>query len=484
MTEPNYSTGNSAGLLISATEAAAVKLVDRYNRPGPRYTSYPTVPEWRESAQAELLEQKLAALRQTEPRPLSLYLHIPFCAEICHFCGCNTFQLGDPNYAERYLDYLIREIDLFASRLPAPRAAVQMHWGGGTPTFLTEAQIEKLYRAVTARFNFTPDAEISIELDPRVTTAGQTQLLRDLGFNRVSFGVQDLDLAVQQAANRIQPVEVTQRLFDQCRGLGFSSINVDLIYGLARQTTETFARTIEQVMRWRPDRIALFSYAHVPWLKPFQKKINAAELPPADVKFRTFLSARRAFLDSGYEPIGLDHFAVPQDELAVARREGALRRNFQGYTTLPETNVYAMGISAISDVGDLYVQNHKKFTSYYSALDNGHFAIQRGLELSADDQLRRYVITKLLCNFALDFAPIEQRFGIDFNDYFATELSELPSFINDGLATLDAQGLRVTPLGQLFIRNLCMLFDAHLRRQTAQHQTEPQTTQPKFSRTV
>lgn len=448
---------------MNIADAALQTLVQRYNRPGPRYTSYPTAPVWQESIQAQALRQKLAQ-KESPAALISLYLHIPFCREICHFCGCNTFQQNDANFAKRYVDYMIREIELLASQLPAPRQTVQMHWGGGTPTFLNESEISRLYHAVTKYFTFMEGAEIAIELDPRVTSHQQAVVLRQLGFNRVSFGVQDNDLKVQQASNRVQPPAVTAALYQSCRDLKFESINFDLIYGLPLQTPESFARTVADVIAWQPDRIALFSYAHVPWLKPFQRKINSAELPPAESKFTTFLQTRERFTQAGYVTIGMDHFARPQDELAKARQQQRLRRNFQGYTVKPPSHVHAIGISGISDLGDLYVQNTKKFNQYYQAIDQGEFAIERGYQLSRNDRIRRQVIMQLMCNFVVDFTAIEKAYELNFKHYFEDELQALQPFIDDQLVELVAHGLQVTELGQLFVRNVAMVFDDHLAK--------------------
>jgi len=439
------------------------ELVQRYNRPGPRYTSYPTAPQWKTQLSQEEVENKFAQLRNDQdPLPLSLYLHIPFCQEICHFCGCTTFQQKPGKVTTGYVDQLCQEIGLVAEKINPKASCVQMHWGGGTPTFLSEKEIETILSTIQQHFTFTKDAEIAIELDPRVTTPSQMILLRRLGFNRVSFGVQDFDPEVQKASNRIQSIDVTHKLYQQCRDLQFHGINFDLIYGLPKQSAASFAKTVERVSEWKPDRIALFSYAHVPWLKPFQRNIDEKQLPSADEKFETFLQAREYFFKAGYEPIGMDHFARPTDELSLARRNQKLRRNFQGYTVQPPSHVVALGMSAISDFGDLYWQNAKKLNLYRDALLQHKIPIERGYFLNANDRIRRDVIMQLMCNFVLRFSDIEKRHNLSFSSYFAKELLALQPLQDDGLVTMTSESLSVTELGQLFVRNVAMIFDDHL----------------------
>ncbi len=456
---------------MTASNEVKRRLIERYHRDGPRYTSYPTAPEWREDVGATAVFERLQQLQQNElAKPISLYIHIPFCEEICHFCACNTFKIGDRAFAENYLEKLKQEIALFAQNIREPRETIQMHWGGGTPTYLKENEIDSLFNTISQHFSFARDAEIAIELDPRVTSLGQVQLLAKLGFNRVSFGVQDFDPDVQKACNRIQPRDLTKQLYDQCRQLGMSSINFDLIYGLPQQTEQSFAKTVEEVIHWRPDRIALFSYAHLPRKVAYQRRINAAELPDPASKFNIFVQARERFLESGYVQIGMDHFALQNDELAVALQQKKLRRNFQGYTVKPESYIYAMGLSGISDFGNLYVQNFKKFNLYYDRLDQQRFAAHRGVVLGQDDQVRREVITELMCNFELDMRAIATKHNIVFRDYFATELAELEQQAEDGLLQIQESKLEVLPLGKIFIRNIAMVFDAYLRRSRGERQ--------------
>jgi oxygen-independent coproporphyrinogen-3 oxidase len=381
--------------------------------------------------------------------------------------------------AERYLEYLHREIALLAGALGDRRRVVQHHWGGGTPTYLTVPQIEALAAVVRRHFDVDPGAEVAIEVDPRVTSDEQLERLRSLGFNRLSLGVQDLDPVVQQAVNRIQGEELTRALFEKARALGFESINVDLIYGLPFQTAERFARTVEAVIAMRPDRLAVYSYAHVPWIRGNQKRIDPADLPPPVRKLELFLAATESFLGAGYRPIGMDHFALPGDELAVAADAGRLHRNFMGYTTRPASDMVGAGVSAIGDVGGAFAQNTKKLSTYYATLDRERFPIERGYPLDGDDLVRRFVITELMCNLRLHVPDVERRFGIDFARYFEAELRDLRASegpVADGLVEVEPDRLLVTPRGRLLVRNVCMTFDRYLRARTGDR--------PVFSRTV
>ena len=452
--------------------------INRYNKPGPRYTSYPTAPEWTEEVNHEALVNQLAALESRPGAPISLYVHIPFCHEICHFCGCHTYTLGNQDFADRYIQAVLNEFRLFASHLPKHhKQAVQLHLGGGTPTFLTVKQLDVLLSGIRSIFKFSDDAELAIELDPRVTSEEQMKLLSGHGFNRVSFGVQDFDPKVQHASNRIQSKEKTRWLYDLCREIGITSVNFDLIYGLPLQTLNGFASTIEEVIRWKPDRIALFSYAHVPWLKPYQRNIAESDLPQPMDKFQLFIQSRRLFLEAGYEQIGMDHFALPGDEISIARKQERLRRNFMGYTVRPESHVVAAGVTAISDLGSCYVQNVKKFNHYMDHTSQGVFPVYRGSLLNDDDLLRRDVIMRIMCNFTLEFAAVEKQYGISFNQHFAAELSELQTMIDDGLIAIDDKRLNVLPLGKIFVRNIAMPFDRYLKLKS-------QHSGPRFSKTI
>ena len=446
-----------------------------YNRPGPRYTSYPTAPVWRDDFGPADLER---AYEQAEAAgtPISMYMHLPFCESLCLFCACNVVITKDHSVAPPYLATLKREIQYVGERVSRSRSIVQFHWGGGTPTYLTPAQMEDLFGFTAERFSFAPDAEIGIEIDPRVTSTQHLETLRRLGFNRLSMGIQDFDPEVQQAVKRVQPLAMTSELIARSRALGFESLNVDLIYGLPYQTADRFARTVDDVLALAPDRIALFSYAHVPWIRKQQGAL-AVSLPEGMEKFRIFSAAIEKFLRAGYQYIGMDHFAKPDDELAVAQRRRTLHRNFQGYTTKAGADLYGMGVSAISAIGSTYGQNYRELPRYTEAVERRGIATMRGYRLSEDDLLRRALITRLLCHAVIRKGEIAREFGIDFDDYFAPELARLHPFLEDRLIELDDDEIRVTFLGRIFIRNVAMIFDPYLEKQ---HLAE----QPLFSKTL
>jgi oxygen-independent coproporphyrinogen-3 oxidase len=454
-------------------------MLRKYDRPGPRYTSYPTAVEFHEGFDERAYRAKLGEAAQAADEPLSLYLHLPFCEERCSFCGCMVIITHKREVAARYLDFLHREIAMLAERLGSRRRVVQHHWGGGTPTYLGLDQMAALHAVVTRHFEIAPGAEVAIEVDPRVTSREQLTLLRRLGFNRLSMGVQDLDPVVQQAVNRVQGEELTRALFEEARRLGFDSVNIDLIYGLPFQTVASFRRSLGAVVDMRPDRLAVYSYAHVPWIRGNQKRIDPRDLPSPAVKVELFLAATEALLGAGYRQIGMDHFALPGDELARATEAGTLHRNFMGYTTQPATDMVAAGVSGISDLRGAFAQNTKKLSTYYATIDNGRLPVERGYLLDEDDRIRRHVITQLMCNFRLDTREVERRFGIAFEAYFVTELAELRAeggLVDDGLVEAREGGLKVTPTGRLLVRNVCMVFDRHLRRRA--------TEKPVFSRTI
>jgi len=456
-----------------------VGLLERYDRPGPRYTSYPTAVEFEASYDTAVYRAKLAEADAAADEPLSLYVHVPFCAERCSYCGCNVVITQHREVAAEYLSYLLREVDLLAAALPRRRRVSQYHWGGGTPTYLSADQIRILHERISGAFDIEPEAESAIEIDPRVTTAEQLAVLRSCGFNRVSMGVQDLDPAVQAAVHRNQTEEETSRLFAVARSLGFASINIDLIYGLPRQTAAGFERTIEHVAALGPDRLAIYSYAHMPWLKAHQKRIEASELPAPRDKLRLFCIARDRLLAAGYAAIGMDHFARPDDELARAAAGRGLHRNFMGYTVRMGSDMVGLGITAIGEVRGSFAQNARKMKPYYEAIERGELPIERGYLLSADDRIRREVILRLMCNFHLDLAEVERAFGISFAAYFADELAELSGpggAVEHGFVRLRPAALEVVGDGRLFVRNVAMVFDRHLR----QHDPGART----FSRTV
>jgi oxygen-independent coproporphyrinogen III oxidase len=451
------------------------ELLIRYDKPGPRYTSYPTAPEWREDFGDAEYRRALADARTRTDEPLSVYVHIPFCHERCTYCGCNVVVTEKPGVADEYLDGLEREIGFAAEALGERRRVAQMHWGGGTPTYLDVPQMRRLHAIITKHLRPEPNAEIAIEVDPRVTTREQLAALRDLGFNRLSMGVQDLDLAVQRAITRYQTEEDTVGVYEWARAAGFEGINFDLVYGLPYQAPESWQRTIESVIRLRPDRLAVYSYAHVPWIRPHQKRIPQEALPLGRDKYELFALARRLFLEAGYLAIGMDHFALPDDELSVAVSRRSLHRNFMGYTVVPAAEMIGFGTSSIGEIGGCYAQNHTKLSRYYESLGAGRLPTARGFSLSQDDVIRRYLIRRLMCDFYLDTAELEERFGIRYGEYFAREEQELAEFYGSGFIEHDHGNLRVLPLGQAFIRNVAMVFDAYLKKPEGHRQ---------FSRTV
>jgi oxygen-independent coproporphyrinogen III oxidase len=460
--------------------APLADLIARYDKPGPRYTSYPTAVEFHDGVTAEVYAAHLARADALPDAPLSLYVHLPFCEERCGFCGCNVVITKHRDVAERYLDYLDREIDQLAAHLPRRRGVSQLHWGGGTPTYYSASQLERVFARLTRHFTLAADAEIALEIDPRVTSADQLTLLRRLGFNRLSMGVQDFTPEVQEAVNRLQSVEQTTALVDHARAIGFGSLNIDLIYGLPYQTEAGFQQTLDRVVALRPERVAVYSFAFVPWMAAHMKRLPAEGLPGPELKIALLGRAQQAFGGAGYRQIGMDHFALPDDELGRALDARTLHRNFMGYTVQSARDMVAVGVSGIGDVQDLLVQNTKKLTEYYEALDAGRFPTERGYVLDEDDSVRRHVITSLMCNGHLDVREVEDRFGVRFADYFASELAELAapgSPQADGLVEVGPEALDVTPVGRMFVRNVCMVFDRYLRARTG-------GASPVFSRTV
>ncbi|MEZ5286135.1 MAG: oxygen-independent coproporphyrinogen III oxidase [Vicinamibacterales bacterium] len=463
-----------------AAAPAIAALLARYDRPGPRYTSYPTAVEFHEGVTDAVYQEHLARADAFVDRPLSLYTHLPFCEERCAYCGCNVVITRHRDVTDQYLDYLDRETDLLAAALPHRRTISQLHWGGGTPTYYTAPQLERVFARIARHFHFAAEAEIGVEIDPRVTTRAQLSALARVGFNRLSMGVQDFAPDVQEAVNRIQSYEQTRALVDHARAEGYRSINVDLIYGLPYQAPGSFSRTLEQVLSFRPERVAVYSFAFVPWMKAHMKHLAAESLPAPALKMELLALARSAFLEAGYRAIGMDHFAVPEDELARALDARALHHNFMGYTVQSAEDMVALGVSGIGDVQGAFVQNAKKLTDYYAALDEGRFPVMRGYVRSDDDEVRRFVITALMCNGHLRKAEVAERFGVAFDDYFAPEIDALTgpgSPAEDGLLVVQPDALELTETGHMFVRNVCMAFDRYLGARTA-----GQT--PVFSRTV
>ena len=425
---------------------------------------------------ADYRQEIIATNRPGEAADLSLYFHFPFCDTLCYFCGCTMLVTRDRNRIEEYNRYLKREVDLIASLVARDRRVVQLHWGGGTPTHQTPEQIRDIARFITGRFAMAPDAEVSAEVDPREIQRDHLEALRESGFNRMSMGVQDFNRTVQESVNRVQPEEMTAEVYRWARELGFGSINLDLIYGLPLQTERSFEETVRRVVEYAPDRIAVFNYAHVPWLKPHQKLIRQEDLPTPAQKLEILKMTIETLCESGYEYIGMDHFARPEDELARAQKDKTLYRNFQGYSTKSGADLYGFGMSSISHFRTVYAQNTKKLPDYYAALDRGEFATHAGYRMSEDDCIRKNVIMRLMCDLELDIADVEERFGIRFDAYFARALEGLEEFAEDGLIERADGRIAIVGAGRLLLRNIAMCFDAYLDSMAP--------GKPVFSRTV
>ncbi len=436
-----------------------------YDRPGPRYTSYPTVPQFsNEFGESDLRLAAKASNEEPIPRRLSLYVHVPFCASPCFYCGCNRIITRDPARGEIYLTRLYREIAMTAELFDRDREAIQLHLGGGTPNFLSPTQLGELVSALRSHFRFSESAgrDFSIELDPRCVSPDDVAELAMLGFNRTSLGVQDFDPDVQAAVNRIQSVEETLAIIEACRRHGMRSVNVDLIYGLPKQTVAGFARTLDTVIAARPDRLAVYSYAHLPELFKLQRRIDSADLPSSEAKLGLLQLAIEKLTAAGYVYIGMDHFALPDDDLAIAQAHGGLHRNFMGYTTHADTDLVGLGVSAISHIGDCYSQNPRDLPSWQAAIDDGRLPVFRGMRLSEDDQLRADLIQGLMCQGEVPVAPLERRYGIDFGDYFAESLEKLRPLAADGLVRIKPGKIVATSQGRLLLRNIAMCFDRYL----------------------
>ncbi|MFH1007280.1 MAG: oxygen-independent coproporphyrinogen III oxidase [Candidatus Latescibacterota bacterium] len=454
-----------------------VDLLKQYDRPGPRYTSYPTAPYFHEGITQKAYLDNIRKENEAQgTRPISLYFHLPFCDTLCYFCGCNMMVTQNRQKIAQYIDYLEKEIRLLRPHIARDRKVAQMHWGGGTPTHLSPDQIRRLGNIIREHFDFTEDAEIGVEIDPRELTREHMVALAEMGFNRCSMGIQDFDPQVQKAVNRLQSERITRDGLAWARELGFASTNLDLMYGLPYQNTATFEHTLDVVLSLDPDRLAVFNYAHLPSRIKHQRLIPAEQLPNAEEKLQLLKMSIEKLTEAGYEYIGMDHFAKPDDELTVAMQKGTLYRNFQGYSTHAGLDLFALGISSIGMFPELYVQNMKKLDGYYSELDNGNLPVMRGVALSEDDRLRREVITELMCNLVLKKADIEGKYSIQFDEYFAPALEQLKSFQRDDLVILEEKRIRVTVSGRLLIRNIAMNFDAYLQDNAAD--------KPQFSRTV
>ncbi len=449
------------------------ELIKKYDRPGPRYTSYPPATEFNESTGADEYVKKLVE-SNSRHTPLSLYFHIPFCEQRCLYCGCNVIISHRKGIEVPYLERVYKELKLVSQYIDKERKVSQLHWGGGTPNYLDTAQIEEFFQEIRKNFDFEKDAEISIEIDPRFATKEQIKTIKKVGFNRVSIGVQDLDPKVQQTVNRVHPLPVVKRVVDNLREEEFHSINIDLIYGLPYQTVESFKKTIEQVIELNPDRLAIYSFAYVPWIKPHQKLMPQEAFPSAEEKLSILNMVIDLLQEAGYVYIGMDHFAKPDDELAIAQREGKLWRNFQGYTTRKGVELLGFGATSIGMLYDGYFQNYKTLREYNVSVDAGKIPVFRGYVLNEDDIIRREVIMDIMCNLGLDYDRVEQEFGIKFEDYFERELEELKELESDGLIKVSGRQIKILPVGRLLIRNVAMVFDAHLRKKK----------ELRFSRTV
>ncbi len=445
------------------------ELIKRYDKSGPRYTSYPTAVQFH-AGFTEADYRRYAEASNASGNPLSLYFHIPFCDTVCFYCGCNKVVTKDRDRASPYLQRVHRELELQGALFGKNRTVDQLHWGGGTPTFISHGEMTALMDKTRECFTLRDDdsGEYSIEIDPREVKTDTIALLRKLGFNRMSLGVQDFDPRVQKAVNRIQTEAETMGALAAARREGFKSISIDLIYGLPFQSVVSFSQTLDKILEISPDRLSVFNYAHLPELFKPQRRINAEELPAPQEKLNILQLTIEKLTQAGYVYIGMDHFAKPDDELAVAQRSGTLYRNFQGYSTHADCDLIGIGSTSIGQVGKCYAQNMKELEEYYAAIDAGKLAVFRGVELSDDDVLRRAVITDLICHFHLDKAKVAQRFNIDFDAYFATELGELAAMQADGLLSLDAGHIQVQPAGKLLIRNICMTFDRYLREKANQ----------------
>ncbi|MFI4939196.1 MAG: oxygen-independent coproporphyrinogen III oxidase [Burkholderiales bacterium] len=444
------------------------ELIRKFDKLGPRYTSYPTADRFNAGfTEQSYLTYLAQRAERAENPPLSIYIHLPFCESLCYFCACNKIVTQDHSRVTEYLRYLDKEITLLTSRIGSDRKTVQLHLGGGTPTFLNHDELRQLMGMLRSHFDFAPDAELGVEIDPRTVGDGTLSTLAELGFNRNSFGVQDFNPEVQQSVNRIQPFDMVEKAVAESRKKNFQSINADLIYGLPKQTLESFSRTLDSLISIAPDRIALYNYAHLPSRFKAQRQIVASDLPSAEERLQIFLMSMRRLLDAGYIYIGLDHFSKPDDELNKARLDKTLHRNFQGYTTRAECDLIGFGVSAISKVGDSYSQSVRTVNAYYKHLDEGQLPVEKGFELDADDLLRRQIIMTLMCSAPLDIDAINKAHNIDFHTYFAREMPLLQEYEDAGLITIDPATIAVTAKGRFFVRAVGMTFDKYLMQTTA-----------------
>ncbi len=439
------------------------KKFEKYSKPGPRYTSYPTAPEFSEEFSKEDLIEYYS--KQSDDRDLSLYIHLPFCRSACYFCGCNVIFTSKEDKKVRYLEYLQKELNILKKHLNTNRKVTQMHFGGGTPTYFSPEQLNEVIKMLKETFpNFSNDAEISCEVDPRYFTKEHMDVLKEGGFNRLSFGVQDLNEQVQKTIHRIQPYETTQNVMNIAREAGIKSINIDLIYGLPHQNRKTFNETVKEIIKLNPDRLAVFNYAHVPWLMKTMRKFDETTFAPPSEKLEILKDTIDFFTTNGYKMVGMDHFAKPEDELFKAIEKGELHRNFQGYTTKGGADLIGIGVTSIGNGVDYYAQNYKDLKQYEAAIDNDELPIFKGYRLSEDDILRQFVIMELMSNFSLNIKRVEEKFDIDFKEYFKNDLPLLDEFVEAELVSINDEKITVSPTGTMLIRNICMPFDAYLKR--------------------
>ncbi len=451
-------------------------LVKKYDKPGPRYTSYPTAPQFTDSFTTEnYIKEINRTNKQKNPPDLSLYFHIPFCDTLCYFCGCNMVVSRNRERISSYVEYVKKEIDLLKKHIDGNRKVAQLHWGGGTPTHLAPDEITDLVSYIKKNFDFVEEPENGCEIDPRELTYEHLVALREGGFNRISMGVQDFNEKVQIAVNRIQPESLTRKVVNWVRELNFDSINLDLMYGLPFQTVEDFEKSVDALIDISPDRIALFNYAHVPWMKKHMELIKKEDLPSPEVKLQILKMSVEKLTSAGYVFIGMDHFAKPEDDLSKALSEKRLYRNFQGYSTNAGTDLYALGVSSISQFGNVYAQNFKTEKEYSAAIDDGVLPVMKGYEMHQDDIIRKEVIMRIMCDFELDFEEIEKKFDINFEEYFQYGLNNFDDFIEDNLVTIENRKIKVAEMGRLLIRNIAMNFDGFLERKE---------DKAKYSRTV
>ncbi|CAN5392428.1 oxygen-independent coproporphyrinogen III oxidase [soil metagenome] len=463
--------------MISMTRTIDLDVLKKFNQQGPRYTSYPTAPMFSPAFTPDHFVQEIVDTNsEAGGGPLSLYFHFPFCAKLCYFCGCNMRVSRDRELVSEYNGYIKREVDLIRPKIAVDRRVAQMHWGGGTPSYLTPDEIRDVGNFIRERFDFEDNIEASVEIDPRNLTRDHMAAFTEVGFNRTSFGVQDFNPKVQEAINRVQSEEITRQTVDWARDFGFQSINLDLIYGLPFQSVASFSDTVDKIIDISPNRIAVFNYAHVPWLKKHQDVMPSESLPSANERLAILQMTIEKLIDAGYVYIGMDHFAKPNDELAIAQKNNTLYRNFQGYSTKAGCDVYAFGLSAISQFENIYAQNLKGFKEYYASIDSGRAATHVGYRMTADDHIRKETITQMMCNLEIDKRRVERKFGIIFDDYFIDDLPKLNSFIKEGMVTADAEKIKVVGSGILIIRNVAMCFDAYLERMMKE--------KPVFSKTV